>query len=294
MSEINFDSFKVRCSAISKVLSESRDNPTLTENQEKLLQKYREKLDAGGIITPNQQIEFTALRQKEANGSKLILSDTCIEYLMVEYAWATEGMISVNREALDLVATKKGNMTEGESGDLLIRVDKLPYKQHKDRIYNDFLSGEIDLYAGEHVMSAEIIVDIKQSFDYPTFLKKIHTKVDKSNDFQVKGYQDITGARIGYIADTLITCPPEVVNAMQWKLVNKMNALTTESPEFVLEWAKWEHSMNFDKIPIHKRVHKKKITPLTEFEKSWLYDEVKKCRQWLNDFHEQYQKMNLV
>jgi len=291
--EVNWDDFKVRCSATSKVLSESRDNPTLTENQAILLQKYRTKLDAGGTITPNQQIEFTALKQKEANGSKLILSDTCIEYLMTEYAWITEGMIPVGKEQLNLVATKKGNMTEGESGDLLVRVDKIPYKQHKERIYNDYQSGEIDLYHGEEVMKASIIVDIKQSFDYPTFLKKIHTKVDKSNDFQVKGYMNITGAKIGYIADTLITCPPEVVNSVQWSLVNKMYAATTESPEFLEEWAKWEHSMNFEKIPIHKRVHKKKITPFTEFEKEWLYDEVKKCRQWLNDFHESYQKLNL-
>jgi hypothetical protein len=293
MSEINFDEFKVRCSAISKVLSNSQSNPQITEKQTEVLAKYRKKLDEGGKITENQQLEMAALIEKEANGAKIILSDTCIGYLMTEYAWKTEGMISVNSEAMDLVAMKKGKEVEAMSGKLLSLIDDVEYKVHKDRIYNEYLSGEIDFYHGEDVMSAARIVDNKASWDYPIFLKKLHTGLEGGQKEQVQGYCDITGAGEGTIANTLVDTPDEIIEEMKYRLSKKMGCVTTEDTEFLKEWAKWERSMKFTHIPIHKRAHKIPIEPFTPFEKQKLYDRVKVCRDWLNNFHESYQKLNL-
>lgn len=293
MIEINWDEFKVRCSAISSVLSDSRSNPVLTDKQEQTLAIYRKHLEDGVILPKKRLDDYKFLLQKEANGSKVVLSDTCIQYLMEEYAWITEGMIPVGKEALDLAAVRKGNLVEGESAILLTRVDKLPYKAHKERIYSNYLSGQIDLYLGESVMEAEDITDLKNSEDYPTFLKKIHTKIDPSHDWQIKGYMDITGAGTGKVAHTLVDTPDEIIEGLKYKLAMRMNALTIESPEFLAEWDKWERSMKFNRIPLHKRVHKIKVEPMGKFEKQKLYDRVKICRQWLSDFHEEHEKRNL-
>lgn len=291
--EISFSDFKVRCSAISKVLSNSRSNPQLTEKQAEKLGMYREKLEIGDRLTEKQGLEMAALVEKEENGSKIILSDTCIEYLMVEYAWRTEGMISVNKESMDLVAIDKGKKVETMSGKLLSLIDGVEYKIDKQRIYNEFLSGEIDFYYGIHVYLAERIIDNKASWDYPIFLKKIHTGLENGQKEQVQGYGDITGAQDLYIANTLVDTPDEIIEEMKFRLAKKMGCATTESPEMLEEWPKWEKSMRFTHIPIHKRAHKIKIEPFTTFEREKLYDRVKVCREWLNNFHEQYQKLNL-
>lgn len=290
---INFDDFKVRCSAISKVLSNSRSNPQLTEKQALRMTELREKEQKNGGLTANQAMELNELEVKEANGSKIILSDTCIEYLMVEYAWRTEGMISVNKESMDLVAMKKGKEVETMSGKLLSLIDGIEYKIDKQRIYNEFLSGEIDFYYGIHVYLSERIVDNKASWDYPIFLKKIHTGLEPGQKEQVQGYGDITGAQELYIANTLVDTPDEIIEEMKFRLAKKMGCATTESPEMLEEWPTWEKSMKFTHIPIHKRAHKIKIEPFTTFEREKLYDRVKVCREWLNNFHEQYQKLNL-
>ncbi len=290
---INWDDFKVRCSAISKVMADSRSNPTLTEKQAGELAKFRTLLESGLILSAKQQDVYAFLCEKEKNGSKAVLSDTCIEYLMVEYAWMTRGMIPTGKESLDLLAIKKGNMCEIDAWRLLCQVDKLPYKQHKDRIYNDYLSGQIDLYLGADVMSAIHISDLKNSWDYPVFLKMVKKKLDSGHEEQVQGYMDITGARTGSVTRTLVDCPPEIIEDMKWKVAKKMNALTIESPEFVNEWKKWERSLVFNSIPNHQRVHKVKIEPFSQHDRQALYDRVKVCRQWLSDFHEEYQKMNL-
>lgn len=285
---IDFSQFKVRCSAINKVQSNSAQNPVLTEKQAIRLDELEKKES----LTNKQQVEMAELLVKKDNGTQVILSTTCIEYLMEAYAWETQGMIPVNKESLDILSIRKGKTEESEARILLTRVDKLSYEVHKERISNEYLSGEIDLYVGEQVYAAENITDIKNSFDYPTFLKKIHTGLETGQREQVAGYGDITGAQELYIANCLVDCPFEVIEEMRWKVAKKMNAVTLESPEFLAEWPKWERSMIFNHIPIQQRVSKIKVEPFSEFERQKLYDRVKICREWLNNFHEQYQKLS--
>lgn len=292
MMNLNWQDFKVRCSAISKVLSNSKSNPILTEKQTERLSELRDK-EQVKPLTANQAAELADLIIKENNGKKLILSDTCIEYLMEEYAWITERMIPVNKESMNLAAIKKGNIVEGESMILLTRVDGVFYKVHKPRIYNEFLSGEIDYYTGSDVMNAERIVDNKASWDYPIFLKKLHTGLVSGQEEQVQGYMDITGAVEGFISNTLVDCPDEIVEDHKWALARRLNAITIESPDFLEEWAVFERSLKFNHIAPHKRVNKIKIEPMEEFDRQRLYDRVKICREWLAQFHETYQKINL-
>lgn len=290
---INFDDFKVRCSAIRKVLSNSQSNPVLTEKQQVRLIELEEKLQKAGEITQKQQEELAELKVKQENGKKIILSDTCVDYLMDVYAWETQGMIPVSKESLDMLATKKGKVGEEEGLMLLSRVAKLFYKTHKIRIYNEYLSGEIDAYVGDHVYAANLISDIKNSWDYPIFLKKLHKGPEIGQREQVQGYCDITNAPAGEIANTLINATEDIIDEMKWKVLRKVCAATTESPEFLEAWPAFEKSMKFDQIAMHKRVSRLPVEPFTSFEKQRLYDKVKICREWLNNFHEQYQKMNL-
>jgi hypothetical protein len=285
---IDWSNFKCRCSAISKMMATSRDNPIITEKQTVRLKE----LEGKDKLTDNQTVEMADLITRKDNGLKVVLADGCIDYLMEVYAWETQGMIPVSKESLDLMATRKGKMVEVESGIMLSIVDGVIYKQHKERISNDYLTGEIDFYTGESVYKADVIVDTKNAFDYPIFLRKVHSGLENGQKQQVQGYCDISNSPVGYIANTLLDNPYEIIEEMKWKVAKRFNAVTTESPDFLEEWAKWERSMIFSHIPPHQRVHKIKIEPFTEFEQKKVYDRVKVCREWLNNFHETYQNIN--
>jgi phosphoenolpyruvate synthase/pyruvate phosphate dikinase len=287
----NWDDFKVRCSGIKKIMSNGQGNAPITENQLKKMAELEDKLQAKGCLTEKQQAELAELKVKEAKSSEIVLSDTCIEYLMEVYAWETQGMIPVNKESLDMLATRKGRKAETDAVTLLCRVDKALYKVHKDRISNDFLSGEVDIYLGESIYEATNITDIKNSFDYPTFLRKMMKSFENGQEEQVQGYMDITGAKEGYIANTLVTAPIEIIEEMKWKVAKKMDAISIESPDFLAEWPKWERSMKFDHIPPAQRVWKLKAEPFSELYRQRLYDRVKYCREWLASFHEQYTRL---
>jgi hypothetical protein len=294
-NEIDWQQFKCRCSSIHMILANSQSNPCLTE---KMLSELS-SLEAKEVLTTKEELKLAELLVRKDNGSKLVLSDTCIGYLMEEYAWKTEGMTRITKGLMDVPQLEKGKAVEADSLKLLSIVDGIEYKANidkegkRERVYNDFLSGEVDAYVGDSIMTATILPDIKSVWDYPTFLCKMFEPLSRANDLQVKGYMDISGAREGLIANCLVNMPEDVVFKQKWKLLNMMNVATDESPEFLEVWEILERSMKFDKIPVHKRVHKKAVNPMTNEQKSILYDRVKVCRDYLSNFHETYNNLNL-
>ena len=281
------EDFKCRCSAITAMLSEKQGCAPLTENQ---LNKIKE-LEGKEKRTEKQSIELTELIQRRDKPKEIVLSDTCIGYLMEHYAFVTEGAISVTKE-FDIDYFDKGRRQEAEAIATLSEVDGVEYTKNTDRIFNDFLTGEPDIFLGENVYKATVIYDTKAAWDYPGFLKKINSAVDNANKQQIQGYCDISGAGEGYVADVLVNMPDTIINDYKFRLAKKMDVIDTYSKEFQEAEDKLMLSLNFDRIPKHKRVFKKKVDPFTDFERQKVYDKVKVCREWLVKFHEQYQKLN--
>lgn len=292
--KIDWQDFKCRCSSIHAILSNSKSNPCLTDKQSVLLSELEKKEK----LTPNQQEEMARLLVLKENSTKVILSDSCITYLMEEYAWRTQGMVRVTKELMDVPQMQKGTLVEPESLEVLSFVDNIQYKPNLDengqreRVYNDFLSGEIDAYKGESIMTANKVLDVKSIWDYPTFLCKIYEPLTNANDWQLKGYGDITGASEVEVSNVLINTPEHIVAGQKWKLLNKLNVATEEALEFKEKWAILERSMFFDSIPKRQRVFKKKVELMTDMERQRLYDKVKICREWLFTFDEMYQNIN--
>lgn len=290
MDNINWDEFKCRCSGIKRMMSSKRGTEPITEIQ---LKKIAELEARTKPMTEPMKLEYTALISKRDSPPKTELSDGCIEYLMEIYAWETQGMIPVGKESMDMIQTRKGRQDEKEAIKMLTLVDGIIYSEHRERIENEFLCGHLDAYTGVSVFQADNVTDIKNAFDYPTFLKKINNGLETGQQEQLQGYGDITGAQELYIANCLVSFNPEMIEDLKWKVLRKINAATTESPEFIEIWSKFEKSIIFDSIPIQQRVFKIKIEPFTLFEQQKVYDRVKYCREWLANFDETYKKMNL-
>lgn len=285
----DFSKFKCRCSSIGAMMADSAENPKITEKQTETLKQ----LEAKEVLTDKQKDEMARLQVLKENGTKIILGGTCITYLLEEYAWRTEGMVRVTKELIDVPQMQKGTIVEPQSVLLLSQYDGVEYKANRsenderERVYNDYLSGEVDAYVGESIIGAEKIPDIKSSWDYPTFLCKTMEKVTLMNDWQVKGYMDITGAPEGFIANCLVDADEMTQSDIKRKLLWKTpDAATEESPKFKKRWEIIKRSMNFSHIPVYLRVHKKQIEPMNDFQRQQVYDRVKICREWLSIFHE--------
>jgi hypothetical protein len=270
------------------MMANSQGYAPLTELQIKELAE----LEAKPTRTPKQAERITELVQKRENSKTVVLSDTCIGYLMEHYALVTKGMVSVTKE-MDIMQFQKGKMQEKEGIALLSIVDGVVYEKYEgERIYNDYLSGLPDIFSGEEIMKATKINDLKTSWDYPLFLKKINTQLDPANKVQVQGYMDITGAPEGEVTDVLTNMPETIINDYKRKLFYRMGVVTDEAPEYKIAEREMLKSMIFDSIPRHQRVFKKPVQPMDSFFRQKVYDKVKVCRDWLFDFDVMYQKLN--
>lgn len=289
MNQINWDNFKCRCSGISKIMANSRSNPQITDKQ---LERLKQ-LEAREVLTDKHELELAELRLKMGNRKKALLSDSCIEYLMELYAYETQGMRSIAREQNEILTMKKGKLAEEDSITLLSIIDGILYEKNDEVIENDFLRGEPDVYVGPEVMKATKITDIKSCWDYPSFLKKISSGDNNGYILQVQGYCDITGATEGEIAYCLVNMPEVMQNDFKKRLFYSGEYISDESPSFLKEWKEWQHSMIFDSIPHHKRVFKVNVDPFTDEQRQKVYDRVKVCREWLNNFDETYQSLGI-
>jgi hypothetical protein len=291
MNEVKWDQWKCRCSSISKIMANSRENPPLTDKQAEELQKLEEK----DTRTPAQAIRLTELVQKRESSRNVVLSDSCVGYLVEAFAWETERMCNVTKE-MDVEYFERGKKTEPESIKLLAEVDDRNYVKNEDRFENDFLSGIPDVLEIQWDVDGDPVVnkikDIKSCQDYPTFLYKMHKGLDPGNAEQIKGYGDILECDDLGIVFTLPSMPESIRNGYKLRLAYKMDEVTTESPTFLKAWAELERSMIFDHMPASNRVYKVPVEPFTPQEKQATYDRVKHCREWLFNFNETYTKLN--
>lgn len=276
-------------------MSNSKDNAPLTEKQEQELAD----LEARPTRTDKMALRVAELVEKRERSKDVILSDTCIQYLTEAYAWETEQMCSITKE-MDVEYFERGRKTEPESIELLSFVDDTAYIKNELRFENEFLSGIPDVLTVEkgylgHGDCNEYcgrIRDIKSTKDYPTFLYKIHKGLDPGNEEQLQGYGDILECGDLGVAFTLPTMPQSIREGYKIKLAYKMNAAIDQDKEFEKAWANLERSMIFDHIPPARRVYKIPVEPFTTSYQQAVYERVKVCREWLNNFHEQYLKLN--
>ena len=109
----DFSNWKCRCSAISKMMANSRGSEPLTPKQVEEAAKLRAKLESGKI-TELQKIELARLIKKDEDSEKIVLGDVCVQYLLEAYAWETEQMCSITKE-MDVEYFERGRKTEPES-----------------------------------------------------------------------------------------------------------------------------------------------------------------------------------
>jgi len=292
---IDWNKWKCRCSAISKIMANSRENPPLTDLQQIRLRELEKKMDCDEI-TEKQKIELTALIQKRENSKDVVLSDSCIGYLVEAYAWETEKMVSITKE-LDVEAFERGRKTEPESIKLLSDVDKVHYYKNSTRFENDFLTGipdVLDLWQTSEAAPISVlrIREIKSTRDLPMFLYKIHKGMDPGNKEQIQGYGDILDCGDLAIVFTLPNMPEEQRLKYKYKLADRLGEATMESPRFLKTWMEIEHSMVFDSIPDARRTFSISVDRFLQSEQGAVYDRVKVCREWLFNFHQQYLKLN--
>lgn len=108
------------------------------------------------------------------------------------------------REQVEGKFLDKGNEREQDAITLLSRIDKRFFKKNDQRLSNDFITGECDIFIGEDVKSAEETIDTKTSWSAHTFFRAKNKPLDSNYYYQGLGYMWLTGAKKHTVAYCLV------------------------------------------------------------------------------------------
>jgi hypothetical protein len=126
-------------------------------------------------------------------------------------------------------------------------MDELLIK-NQERYSNEWVCGHPDIITGDKVY------DTKLSYDLWTFLPNVTEPLDKSYILQLQGYMWLTGKKSGAVAYVLTDCPTNIIEQEKRWLLNRMNVISEESPEYIEAAAGLEINLIYPDIPLNEKV----------------------------------------
>lgn len=207
------------------------------------------------------------------------LSETCKTHLIELYVEHVYGRI----KDVQTKYMEKGNKVEEDAITLYSRLKRGFFKKNNERLTNDFITGEPDLFLGKEIRHADKIIDTKSSWDLHTFVKAKIDKVNKNYYWQGMGYMSLTGAKNFTLAYCLINTPPELIMEEKRRLGYRLNVIDEfGNPDFIEGCEAIDRNSIFDDIPLHERMFEiqierdeKAITAINE--------RVLECRKWMSE-----------
>lgn len=177
-----------------------------------------------------------------------LLSKTAKSHLIEIYIREKYG----RRKDVQTKQMRKGVEVEDDAIELLAQSLGRPLSKNTERFSNNFITGHPDVL--DLTEAGLKVWDVKSSYDLFTFLGNIPDKLNSQYYWQLQSYMWLTGATESCIAYCLINTPFGIIEQEKKSLLYKMNVISDESPEYVLEAAKLELNMMFDDIDQKERL----------------------------------------
>jgi len=195
-----------------------------------------------------------------------LLSETTKTYL--KEAWIKEVF---DREKI--ITTKymdKGIACETDSLELVEKVLGKKYFKNQKEFSNEYIAGIPD------VVDAELVVDVKTSWDIWTFASVDEAKARSTYYAQLLGYMWLTGKTKAKLAYCLVNTPEEQIEYEMYKL--KVSGAIKDTEE---EIAQARMNFIFDDIPEEKRLktYDFEIDPETQTK---LIERIKLAREYMS------------
>lgn len=173
-----------------------------------------------------------------------ILGETCKTELCKVYAQARAG-ISPQIESKYL---EKGNKREEIGITYYALKTRQMMTKNETRLRDNVCTGLPDLFVGDTIETSTVIPDVKNSWDYISFLKTITSPIAKDRYWQGQTYMRLTGATEAHFAVCCINAPIEMVSDEKRRAFFKMGVSDEEDEGYVRKCLEIERSMIFDSV----------------------------------------------
>lgn len=262
--------FKIRCSAIGSIMTDSRDS--ITEKQLEKIQTLKEKISSPKGLTITQSEELKKLTAKRDLGPQL--SETTKTYLK---QWYIEDRFNRKKEFSNKFM-EKGIAVEDEAIDIYSRFSGREFlKKNEEEFENDHCTGTPDVIT-------DIIIDVKSSWDLFTFPIFDENLENKSYWWQLQGYMWLCDKQEADLAYCLVDTPQKLIEKEIKRIEWNTTVDRSEDQKEIEE--ETEKNMTFSDIDEKIRV---KIFKVKKDEESIekIKSRVSECRNFLENLNKQ-------
>lgn len=274
----DFSNFKVWCSEIHALFSMPK-GVTLPSKQDR--KKY-DRLMNGEDEKDADELEFMRkfdLRMAVYNDPPL--SKTTMSALMRQYAWLIYNKkVAQKGDAMSFL--KKGTDMEEEGVELLSRIDRQKYILCTDKIENDYLVGQCDIFHPQK----DKIIDTKLSWNVNSFLKARTTPISAKYWYQMQGYMELYNVSQAEVVFLLLNTPIELIEREKVKLLNRFMIGEIDRDKYDLDMGNIESAYTYGNLPIKRRCFRMQLKREPQiFER--VYKKVEKSRIWMQEFEQE-------
>jgi len=287
---MDFSKTLISCYALPSIMTNTKDCKGLTPTQEIDF----DKLSVKPKKTDKQQILYEKLLYKKENEGKIEdITGTGIGKLKdiyIKEKWDKQ-IINVAKDYVPAILN--GTLSEHKSLALLSELEGIQYKVHKKLIKNRYLKGILDCYIGKSIKNIDKVTDIKTASSMQSLLSLIRDEETKSRYYwQIMGYLAITGASEGEVCHCLVSYSERIINDEINKFLQRTKNLGFDGDYIEQQIHRIKFNLTFDEIPIEQRIVRFKVERDEDAIKN-IYEKVKFCRKWLNDFDNLHRSMNI-
>lgn len=179
---------------------------------------------------------------------------------------------------------EKGLIVEPESILLIGVLDDKPYKKNEEIRQNDFIIGCPDVVD-------DILHDVKSSYDAVSFMQMLIEPLETMYSYQMQGYLWLWDKETALVRRCLVSTPDSIINQEKRWLLNSMNVISDESPEYKIAASELEYNMMFDDINIEERCITHEVKRNDEII-ALIPQKVAKAREFLKFLHEKHTSLN--
>ena len=176
-------------------------------------------------------------------------------------------------------------LAEEDSIDLYSVVKKHLFVKNTEVLRNEYFIGTPDLFLGPSILQAEIVIDLKTSWDIFTFFETMAKALDKRYYWQLQAYMDLTGAKSARLVYCLVNTPLKLIEDQKKKLMWTMAVIDPDTDEAYQQACEQvEKNSIYDDIPMEDRYIDNIIDRDQEaIDKA--HEKVKECRIFLNELN---------
>ncbi len=207
------------------------------------------------------------------------LSDGCKSFLTSVYSKQKYSKWSVSKD-IGSRETQKGKEVEPISIALVNELDGTKIKVNDTRVENEWFSGLIDAFEGDHIIGAYKIHDVKSPWDAESFFSNLSKTLSAQYYWQMQGYMDLTDAPVAEVHFCLVNTPVRFMEDAAKAAMRSGNYATTESPEYKEAEKEIINNMTFDDMPKRER-RIKFIVERNDEDIELAHRRVEKCREHL-------------